>query len=460
MASVALTVKASAAGARSGNVDALIDEPRLSGLQLRIFAICAFVLLCEGYDLQALALAVPEIASEFGIAAERLSVALSASLAGMAIGGAFFAPFGDRHGRKPMLIIAMLLTGGSTIATLAFAHGWWIAACRLFTGIGLGITTVNAAAMISDYSPAKWRFLLMTLLTSTVPGGAFFAAMIAPALIAADGWRAIFILGAAVPFAGAAVTWLWAPESLKWLVATRPDDSRIGAILRRQAPDLDPARLFITRRDETSERGSIWGLLSSEHRIRTLVVWLSAISGAFSLYLMVSWLPTLLRQAHWSTADALTGTAAPQLGGIAGSLLMAWAIDRRKLLAALVTGYGCATAALLGIGLLPESVLGWKFMLLLAGAGTSGMQSIWMAVAVGLYPLDLRATSAGWLAAVSRIGAVMAPLAGGIALSAHITPQHVLLALVGPIGVSTIAIVLARRHFVPPPPIIESGETT
>jgi AAHS family 4-hydroxybenzoate transporter-like MFS transporter len=83
-----------------------------------------------------------------------------------------------------------------------------------------------------------------------------------------------------------------------------------------------------------------------------------------------------------------------------------------------------------------------------------------MAVAVGLYPLDLRATSAGWLAAVSRIGAVMAPLAGGIALSAHITPQHVLLALVGPIGVSTIAIVLARRHFVPPPPIIESGETT
>jgi AAHS family 4-hydroxybenzoate transporter-like MFS transporter len=215
--------------------------------------------------------------------------------------------------------------------------------------------------------------------------------------------------------------------------------------------------LFIDKR-EAAVRRSVVGLLSPEHRVRTLVVWLSAISGAFSLYLMVSWLPTLLKEAHWSTVDALRGTAAPQLGGIVGSLLMAWAIDRQRLLIGLVGAYGCATAALLAIGLLPGSVPGWLFLLLLAGAGTAGMQNIWMAVAVGLYPLDLRATSAGWVAAVSRLGAVSAPLAGGLALGAHVAPQYVLLALVVPIGVSAVAIVLARKHFVPPPPVIEQGE--
>lgn len=457
MASAALMTNAAAARSRSGNVDALIDEPRLSGLQWRIFAICAFVLLCEGYDLQALALAVPEIAGEFGIVPQQFSIALSASLAGMAIGGAAFAPFGDRIGRKPMLIVAMVLTGSSTLAALAFPATWWIAACRLATGVGLGITTVNAAAMISDYSPAGWRFLLMTLLTSTVPGGASLAALIAPHLIGAFGWRSIFVVGTIVPLAAAALTWLLAPESLKWLVATRPGDPRAGRIVARLAPGLDPSRLFVSKR-AVAERRSVIGLLSPEHRVRTLVVWLSAVSGAFSLYLMVSWLPTLLKQAHWSTADALTGTAAPQLGGIAGSLLMAWAIDRRRLLTGIVAGYACATAALLAIGLLPGSVPGWLLLLALAGAGTAGMQSIWMAVAVGLYPLDLRATSAGWVAAISRLGAVSAPLAGGLALGAHVAPQNVLLALVAPIGVSTVAIVLARKHFVPPPPVVEQGE--
>ena len=81
-----------------------------------------------------------------------------------------------------------------------------------------------------------------------------------------------------------------------------------------------------------------------------------------------------------------------------------------------------------------------------------------MSIAVALYPLELRATSAGWMAAVSRIGAVSAPLAGGLALSANMEPKNILLVLVLPIAATVIAIVLGRRHFVPPAPVVEGGE--
>ena len=442
---------------RSGNVDALIDEPRLSGLQRRLFLICAFTLFCEGYDLQALALAVPDIAGELRITPEDFSLALSASLLGMAIGGAGFGPLGDRIGRKPMLILAMLLTGASTLAVLAHPSTWWIALCRLVTGVGLGITTVNTAAIMSDYAPARWRFLLTTLINCAVPGGAFTAAMIAPSLIGALGWHGIFWIGGVVPLAAALVVWLAAPESLKWLVAAKPGDPRIGRILRRMAPELDPARLFLSEREEDA-RQSVFGLLSRSHRIRTLVAWLGTIAGGFCLYLLMSWLPTVLKQAGWSMIDALRGTAAVQFGGIFGGLVMAWAIDRRKLVPALVGGYGCSALALLGIGLLPPSVLGWQALLAVVGFGISGIQGIWMAIAVGLYPLELRATSAGWMAAISRIGAVSAPFAGGLALAAGMAPRNMLLALVVPIGATTLAILLARRHFVPPPPVVETGE--
>ncbi len=440
----------------SGNVDALIDTPRLSRLQIQLFAICAFVLFCEGYDLQALALAVPDISSEFGIAASDFSIALSASLFGMAIGGAGFAPMGDRVGRKPMLILAMLLTGGSTLAALIYPSAWWIALCRLVTGIGLGITTVNTAAIMGDYAPAKWRFFIMTLLNCFVPGGAFTAAFIAPGVIEEISWRGIFILGGVVPIGAAVVVWLLAPESLKWLVAAKPGDKRIARIAGAIAPGLDPARLFL-KKGETQERISVIGLLSRAHAVRTLVIWLATASGAFCLYLMVSWLPTILREAQWSTADALFAAAAVQLGGIIGSLIIAWAIDRRFLLAGLVGGYGCSALALMGIGLLPESVLGWKVLLFLTGAGISGIQGIWISIAVVLYPLELRATSAGWVAAMSRIGAVSAPMVGGAALAANVEARSLLLALVIPIGASVLAIIFARRHFTPPPPVQEEG---
>ncbi len=455
-----MTVAPASPEARSrdeGDVDALIDRPRLVGLQIRICIACAMVLFCDGYDLQALALAVPSIAAEFGIPASGFSTALSASLFGMAIGGALFAPLGDRLGRKPMLIIAMLLVGGSTLAALLHPSAGWIAFCRLITGIGLAIAGVNAATLSGEYVPARWRFLIMTILTCFVPLGAFSAAFMAPAVIDALGWRGIFLIGGFAPLLVAGALGVLVAESLKWLLLTRRGDARIARIASHFAPNVDPSRLTLAQTAAT-ERRSVFGLLSRAHRIRTLVVWLSAASGAFSLYLMVSWLPTVLREAQWTTEQALRATAAVQFGGIVGSLLMAWAIDRRRLLLGLLCGYGGALLALLAIGLLPGSVTAWQVLLLLVGAGTSGMQALWMAIAVVLYPLDLRATSAGWLSTVSRAGAVAAPFAGGAALAAGISARPMLLSMMIPIGVSTLAIILARRHFVPPRSASEEGD--
>jgi AAHS family 4-hydroxybenzoate transporter-like MFS transporter len=263
----------------SGNVDALIDVPRLSALQVQLYAVCGLVLFCEGYDLQALALAVPAIAHEFGIAPASFGWALSASLFGMAIGGAGFAPLGDKFGRKPMLILAMVLTGASTLAALALADTWWITGCRLVTGIGLGITAVNTAAMMGDYAPARWRFMIMTVLTCFVPGGAFLAAMTAPAVIDAAGWRGIFYIGGFVPLGAAIVVTLLMPESFKWLVAAKPADRRVARLAARIAPGLDPAKLFAAKSGIPHK--SFLGLLSEDLWVRTVVIWLGAASGAF-----------------------------------------------------------------------------------------------------------------------------------------------------------------------------------
>jgi AAHS family 4-hydroxybenzoate transporter-like MFS transporter len=440
-----------------GDVDALIDRPHLTALQWRVFIACALVLFCDGYDMQSLALTVPSLVTEFGVPASSFSLALSASLLGMAIGGAVFAPLGDRLGRKPMMVAAMVCIGLSTLSALFYHSTHWIAFCRMFTGIGIGVAGVNAATLSSEYAPARWRFFIMTVLTCFVPLGAFMGAMTAPAVIEALSWRGIFYVGGFGPILVALIVVLLGTESLKWLLLRRPDDRRIAQIARHLAPTLDPASLSLATGQATAHQ-SVFGLMMPAHRVRTLVIWLSVGSGAFSLYLMMSWLPTMLSQANWTTQDALRGTAAVQLGGIFGSLLIAWAIDRRLLLPAILCGYGCAMLALLAIGLLPGTVTSWQILLLIVGAGTSGLQAVWMAIAVVLYPLELRATSAGWVSCVSRIGAIAAPFVGGAAIAAGIEPRHVLLGLVIPVGISIIAVSLARRHFVTPPPAIQTGD--
>ena len=304
---MAIAATPSASGVQphaAGSVDALIDRPRINGLQIRIYIACALVLFCDGYDLQALALAVPSIAAEFEIPASAFSTALSASLFGMAIGGAFFAPLGDRIGRKPMLVLAMLLVGGSTLAALLHINTTWIAFCRLLTGIGMAMAGVNAATLSGEYAPARWRFFIMTVLTCFVPFGAFFAAMTAPNVIELLGWRGIFVVGGAVPVTVAIIVATIAAESLKWLLLERPGDARIARIAAKFAPDLDSSRLTLEQSTAPTVRRSVLGLLSRAHRIRTLVIWLSAASGAFSLYLMVSWLPTVLADAQGTTEQA------------------------------------------------------------------------------------------------------------------------------------------------------------
>ena len=429
------------------DVDRLIDALPLGRMQWTVFALCALVVFLEGYDLQALALAVPFVAKEWGIAPPSFSLALSASLIGQGIGGALLAPLGDRFGRKPLLVSALLAMGLGTLATLLVPSPAWIAGWRFVTGLGFGIAGVNSTALTAEYAPARRRFLIMTLMNCNVPGGAFVAAFTAPALILDHGWRAVFVIGGVAPLAFAIAFALYSPESLKWLLARPTDARRVGRLARRLLPGIDPADLISTARP-TPRRRSILALLVPEYRIRTLVIWLAAASGAFVLYGLSSWLPTLLRLRGWDVGAALRGAAAIQLGGLAGSLLMAWAVDRGRLAPALLTGYAVSTVGLLSVALAPGSVATGTLLFVLIGSGVAGMQAVWMAIAVALFPIDLRATSAGWLSLMSRTGAIAAPFAGGAALAADLGMGSMMLALLAPIALSGTALALSRRHFV------------
>jgi|HubBroStandDraft_5_1064220.scaffolds.fasta_scaffold87528_2 AAHS family 4-hydroxybenzoate transporter-like MFS transporter len=373
----------------------MVDSP-LSALQIRVFLLCSLIVLLDGYDLQAMGLAVPALATAWHLAPSVFTLAQTASLVGLGLGSAFIAPFGDRLGRRPLLLAGLLVLLLTALGAATATTPWQLAGWRLLMGLGLGIGQSNASALTAEYAPLARRATLMTLMGVCVALGGVLAGLTAPQVIAAAGWRGVFLVGAALALLALLTTAVGLPES--------------PAIPAPAAP---------------AKGGSLLALLRPPYRERTLRLWLVYGLSAMLLYFLVSWLPQFLINAGWSPARASHGMALLQFGGIAGALVQAWLVDRRRTITALVGGYGMTLVTAL-LFALPGTAPAWPVLLVLMGSGVAGVLMSIIALGAIFYPPPIRVTGFGWAGAVTRIGAVLGPLAGGWILAAGLSPQMTL----------------------------------
>jgi AAHS family 4-hydroxybenzoate transporter-like MFS transporter len=402
--------------AQANDVGALIDSRPLNARQLSVIVLCGLVVLLDGFDLQTMSLAVPSLMAEWQIDAGAFSFALSAALIGMLLGSAIVAPFGDRVGRRPILIGGMVCVGVGSVLTAYADTPFQLSAWRFITGIGLGMSLPNATALTSEYVPLRRRVFLISLTYCCVALGAVIAGFVAPVLIDAFGWRAIFIAGGVPPLFIAALLAVGVPESLRLLVAQKPNDPQIALIARRFLPGVDPSTL-VARASDQVDRPNVLALLTPAYRTRTVLLWSTFALNLFVLFLLVSWLPTVLSEAGWTRTQSLRGGVMNQAGGIFGGLLIAWLIDRGRIMPAMIGGYLLVALALSLFLVVPGSVPNWVMLLILVGAGVSGGQVALNALSVLFYPTSLRATGAGWANTLGRIGALIAPFAGGFVIT-------------------------------------------
>jgi AAHS family 4-hydroxybenzoate transporter-like MFS transporter len=398
------------------------DAGPLSAVQIRVFLLCALIVLLDGYDLQAMGLAVPTLARDWQLATASFTYALSASLLGLGLGSAFIAPWGDRLGRRPLLLGGLAIILVTSLGVTTATTPWQLSAWRLLIGLGLGVCQSNASALTAEYAPRARRATIMTLMGVCVSFGAMVAGLTAPQVLAAAGWRGLFLVGAALPLLALLAALLGLPESPAMLA-------------KHPAP---PAA--------AGSGGSLLVLLRVPYRERTLRLWLVYGLSAMLLYLLISWLPTFLTAAGWSRSQAPHGIALLQAGGIAGSLVQAWLVDRGRAIAALVGAFGMTlvTALLCAV---PGTAPAWPLLLVLMGSGIGGVIMAFIALGAIFYPPQIRVTGFGWAGAVSRIGAVLGPIAGGWIIAAGMAPR-LMLGLIAVPALLCIAGTLAMRRSV------------
>jgi len=124
-------------------------------------------------------------------------------------GGLFFGHFGDRWGRKPMLVATLLLVGGSTfliglLPTYSQVGIWapiMLLGLRLLQGFGAGAEYGGAVVMAVEFAPDGKRGLygafapMGTQVGNALAGGAFLAVgAMAKNEMLAWGWRIPFLV--------------------------------------------------------------------------------------------------------------------------------------------------------------------------------------------------------------------------------------------------------------------------
>jgi len=179
------------------------SSPGVSRL-LVLLSLCSFLV---GWDSLVTVPLAPEIAGSFGVDTGNVGWLVSAYALAYLVSAPVSGMVSDRIGRRPLLLVGMIVLGAST-GMMFWAPGWGsVLALRFVAGIGAGITQPGVYAMVSDAVPENRRAsalgIVMGMLTASTILGMPLAGFISDWL----GWRWAFMV-LALTSAGAVVL-LW-----------------------------------------------------------------------------------------------------------------------------------------------------------------------------------------------------------------------------------------------------------
>ena len=157
--------------------------------------------------------AMPAVKADFGIGDELAFAALSVTMMTMAVTTIVYGGFSDQWGRKRVLLAGLALyTAGAALCWLAPDIRALLAG-RVLQGAGAGCGIVLARAIARDLYGMERIASVIANLTAAYVLGPLLAPTIGAFLAAAEGWRALFLLVAALGLALAALVLWRLPET-------------------------------------------------------------------------------------------------------------------------------------------------------------------------------------------------------------------------------------------------------
>lgn len=422
-------------------VETALENQRIGGLQIRVAILCTLIQICDGYDINSVAWAVPKLIDVWHLPPPAFTTAFLWSSIGILVGALSAGPIGDRVGRKPLLIVSLLIFGLASIgsAVAPSLHGLTVA--RFFTGLGIGGAFPGAASLAGDYAPHRRRALLIMISFTGAPLGGFLGGQIVSLwLLPQFGWQAIFIAGGVFPLVLVPVLLFWLPESPRFLARKQKLAARETELLRQLG--VTPGEHHHV---DVAQGNPVGLLFSRGYALQTVLMWIIFFCSLLNLFLFGYWMPTVFKLIGFTPAQAVFASSLRDCGAIFAVLYLGYLIDRvgpeRSL--ALHYAVGAVFIAMIALVALPYALM--LVFTFLAGMTIIGSQTGANATCGKLYPARMRTSGLGWALGIGRLGGIAAPLLGGYLLSLGMPPTQIFLSACGFALIAAAAVALL--HF-------------
>ncbi|EJX7503170.1 aromatic acid/H+ symport family MFS transporter [Escherichia coli] len=409
------------------DLQALIDAAPVGKMQWRVIICCFLVVMLDGFDTAAIGFIAPDIRTHWQLTAGDLAPLFGAGLLGLTAGALLCGPLSDRFGRKRVIELCVFLFGALSLASAFSPDLQTLVFLRFLTGLGLGGAMPNTITMTSEYLPARRRGALVTLMFCGFTLGSAFGGIVSAQLVPVIGWHGILVLGGVLPLMLFVALLVVLPESPRWQVRRQLPQAviakTVSAITRERYVDTH----FYLIESASVTKGSIRQLFMGRQLPITLMLWVVFFMSLLIIYLLSSWMPTLLNHRGIDLQHASWVTAAFQIGGTLGALALSYAIG---------------AICIVMIGLSQDGLWLMALAIFGTGIGISGSQVGLNALTATLYPTQSRATGVSWSNAIGRCGAIVGSLSGGVMMAMNFSFDTLFFIIAVPAAISAVMLTL------------------
>lgn len=440
----------------SFNVQEYIDRQPVRSPHYVMLAICGIAMFIDGLDVFVVGKIAPQIAAGLGEHPSSMGFVFLLQQIGLAVGAFVATPLADRFGRKRMLIISSLIFGILTLATVFAATLTQLAILRGFSGLFLSGGLPMAVSLVAESTPRHRRGTFIAIafacysIGSTLGGGA-----IAAWLVGDFGWQSAFWVGGLLPLISVPLMFFFLPESLQFTVSRNPKDPRIPAMLRRidRNVELDGTEQFVPGDGSNSAAKARLTDIFRDGRFRTTtLIWLACVCSMGTTALLAAWLPTFFQQMAGIPTErfalyAMIGFT----GGLVGTLSMGWLMDKFRASRVIPVFYLGLAVTMVGLAMVPFGAPVFVGIMIAMSLFQVGGQTGLNTLMTQIYPASMRSTGIGWAGGAGRIGGIILPLFGWLAVSQHFSLQltMMLIALM-PLTVACLVVLIRDKKVAAP----------